>query len=168
MKKKLVFILFLMILAISSFDIAYATSENEVAAGDSRNGASGQYVYINPEYDGVIEEEDIALESSLQQKNLSRSNSVDAPDLSQFETDENKIIAALREAMVNRDETVALYFCSSNEIDDAQIESWIESALSETDSPVEGDCLRFSFGGLGYDVASAYDNNSYYYSKLHL
>ena len=164
MKKKLVFILFLMILAISSFDIAYATSENEGAAGDSRNGASGQYVYINPEYDGVIEEEDIALESSLQQKNLSRSNSVDAPDLSQFETDENKIIAALREAMVNRDETVALYFCSSNEIDDAQIESWIESALSETDSPVEGDYLRFSFGGLGYDVASAYDNNSYYYS----
>ena len=86
----------------------------------------------------------------------------ETPDYSQFETDENKIAATLREAMVNRDDSIIIKFRSSTEIDYGVIDRWMESALSETESPVEGDYLRFVLKDTASEMEFTSEGADYY------
>ena len=143
---------------------AKAQESGAVQSEGVKRLASEQYVYINPEYEDVLSEKDVAIDGSEETLQFGAKGSAETIDYSLYESDERNIVANLRQAMVDRKETVPIYLHSTSEITDEQINGWIESALEETGSPVEGDYLLFTFGGSGYDVDGIQEGDDFYYT----
>lgn len=160
MKKKLLSILVLLILVAFSFDYALAATGEEISDNAGNNEASESFVYTNPVYEDVITEEKI-LKDTQENTGASLRNGLSRQvDYSRFEESEDAIVETLREAMTERQENIQLLYRSTSPLSRTQVDRWIEKALSETDSPVQGDYIRFVLGGSSYTIRMEEESES--------
>ena len=105
---------------------------------------------------------------------------VDDFNSSSYETDEAKVVEAIRNAMEARQGEIQIKIRldkpadSSEKMDDvegwisAKLDGWMESALEETTSPTQGDYLRYMLGSGGSYRFTFDFINDYYYTVVKL
>ena len=98
-----------------------------------------QVTQVNPLYEGIITEEDLLP--------VGESFSFFAEPV--YETDKGVLAAQLREAMVNRLETVTLYYMTGDPdaFSGTLMREVLNMALKHTGVPIEGDYLAYQYGG---------------------
>ena len=100
------------------------------------------------------------------------SYAVDTPDVLLLNTSDfgakSDAIADLRQAMVDRADTITVYFTSTNGDGKAEALDVLEQAMDHTGNPVEGDYLRWhrSDIGYGYYEDPYYSNGVYYQAAM--
>ena len=97
-------------------------------------------VYINPLYKDVVsvdEFRDVPL-------TLHASTSFSER---QYVADESVVIDTIRQAMVQREQQVVVYYETTEQLGQEFLGEWLDSAVEETGEPDEGDYLRWHYGG---------------------
>ena len=125
----------------SSVEMSFA-SPSQSKVSDTDSISSGETaVWVNPVYKGIVSEEYLRDRSGKAGKRGAALQS--APDFSEYTDDEQAIVNEIRRSMVNRETRFSVYYRTYGDCELSQVMAWIESALEETDSPVEGDYLRW-------------------------
>ena len=116
-----------------------------------------QVTQVNPLYEGIVTEEDLLP--------VGEPFSFFAEPV--YETDKGVLAAQLREAMVNRLETVTLYYMTgdSDAFSAALMHELLDMALVHTGVPIEGDYLAYQYGGWGGSMGG-YTDGTYDYIEL--
>lgn len=113
---------------------------------------------INPIYKDIIITEDMA-----RSEGFSYENDVELPDSdADYETDVDKIVAALRDKMELRENSIQLYYVSDTELDEGTLHGWFGSALEETERPTQGDYLRYVYKSYSFEYSSLFRDGKYY------
>lgn len=81
----------------------------------------------------------------------------------QYITDERVIYSILRDAFVDREPTVTIYYSQKGDLEDGYFQRWIEGALAETGEADEGDYLRKHLGHSSGSGSGWYDSTGMYY-----
>lgn len=90
-----------------------------------------------------------------------------APPLDALLANYDEIVSAIRTGMGNHSARITIHFAYTQnllpQITDA-VSGWVEDALAETDSPTEGDYLRYQYAG--YKISNSYtqENGVYDYT----
>lgn len=97
---------------------------------------------------------------------------IDSPDILLLDTSDfgtkSDAIADLRQAMIERADTITVYFTSTNADGKEEALDLLEQAMDHTGNPVEGDYLRWhrSDIGYGYYEDPYYSNGVYYQTAM--
>lgn len=80
-----------------------------------------------------------------------------------YETDRQKLVAPLRQAMVNRQELLTLYYKTSSSDEMYEVANWLaEQAMQETGVANEGDYLRWHYAGWSCRITGSVSGGNYY------
>lgn len=101
-------------------------------------------IYINPLYRDVIHEDDL---------NELSDTGIATYSEPVYETNENILINQLLTAMINRQETVTLYYQTPQEYDKSWLGNWFTKALAESTDSHAGDYMRWSYGGYKAEIS---------------
>lgn len=118
-------------------------SDEENAPGDDI--FTDNIIYINPLYRDVIHKDDL---------NELSETGIAAYSEPVYETNENILISQLLTAMINRQETVTLYYQTPQEYNPNWLGNWFTKALAESNDSHGGDYMRWSYGG--YEAKISY------------
>lgn len=102
-------------------------------------------IYINPLYRDVIHEDDL---------NELSDTGIAAYSEPVYETNAAVLAKQLLTAMINRQETVTLYYQTPQEYNPNWLGSWFAKALAESNDSHGGDYMRWSYGG--YEAKISY------------
>ena len=91
-----------------------------------------------------------------------------AADDINYITDEKELYSIIREAFVERDTDLTIYYSQKGDLDEDYFGRWIEGALQETGEPNEGDYLRKHLGRRGGSGSGWYDSTGMYYYTFNL
>lgn len=156
MKKRLVSLLLIGVLAFSGANVAYASGDvAEACLGQEQISISGSYV--NPVYNGLIDETTGDSTDAVYDTSFFRD-----PD---YTGDEEEIVEELRDGMIMRAPRITVYFATkeySKELALNWLTTWIDKAIEETDDSQAGDYLRWSFGRVNYGMEGFYKKGTYY------
>ena len=93
----------------------------------------------------------------------------ESPSKAVYSTDVSELAETLREAMVQRKNTVEVYYqIPVSDFDGSEAalrtvaDGIVNAALTHTSKPTEGDYLRWDLGGYGLTATIAYDSDYYY------
>lgn len=101
-------------------------------------------IYINPLYRDVIHEDDL---------NELSDTGIATYSEPVYETNENILINQLLTAMINRQETVTLYYQTPQEYNENWLGNWFTKALAESTDSHAGDYMRWSYGGYKAEIS---------------
>ena len=123
------------------------------------DGAEGYSYITNPHYDNILTEQDFGYTMDINSESY---NETEVLDLEKYETDVTKVINKIRGAMENRQENIQVHYASNSQINNSIVDQWFESVFEETDSPTQGDYLRYVYGGCGWEEQHHYENGLFY------
>lgn len=130
----------------------------EVPAEDGNGAMQCGFVYVNPLYEGVIDEE----------KLIPQTWAVPLDGASSYYTSVAKAAALVRQQMVQRNEVIQFSYKATlydfEEEAPALVNQILEQALAHTGVPTEGDYLQFQLGGAYMDIGAEYSGTTYYLS----
>ncbi len=168
MKNKIIAILILVSMTFVFPGLSFADTErtNDI----SEAGETETNIYINPVFSDIVSESDVI--NGIQSKPKA---ALMASASNEFISDERVIAETLRTAMENRQDDITINYASKGPVDESTINNWIEMALEETDSPTQGDYLRFVLGGSACEWEYYYEGDTcfnvidvemFYYTSL--
>ncbi|MCD8013634.1 MAG: leucine-rich repeat protein, partial [Lachnospiraceae bacterium] len=137
---------------VSSDEAAAASPDS---TGDDTGAVIEEFTYINPLYEGIIDESDLN-----QPQDLADVPSVASDDVEYLDT-VDEAAAEVREAMVNRQETVVVYY-QMETYDSTIAKSIITAALEHTGVADEGDYISANYGGSSYMISRSSSGGIYY------
>ncbi|MCD7745035.1 MAG: leucine-rich repeat protein [Lachnospiraceae bacterium] len=114
-----------------------------------------EFTYINPLYEGIIDESDLN-----QPRELEDVPSVASDDVEYLDTVEEAAVI-VREAMVNRQETIVVYY-QMETYDSSIAKSIVSAALEHTGVADEGDYISANYGGSSYLISRSLSGGIYY------
>ena len=116
-----------------------------------------QVTQVNPLYEGIVTEADLLP--------VGEPFSFFADPV--YETDKGVLASQLREAMVNRLETVTLYYQTADPdaFNGALMRELLDMALVHTGVPIEGDYLAYQYGGWSGSMGG-YTDGTYDYIEM--
>ena len=118
--------------------------------------AAGQQIYHTSTYVNPLYQEEItAAELKTTQNDDSQENSVN------YLTSESEICKELREALVERKNTITLHY-ESKAYDKTDPTRFFEKAVAHTGKPTEGDYLKWQYAGWDATQSGHVDGNTYY------
>ena len=151
MKKKLAFVVLCLILALSFSSAAFA-GEITYSSEEDADSSSG---YISVSYENPLYSDEEIRISESENKNA---KTVDASDDVTYMESEDELIEALREALVERQTTITLYYKSGEAPTSALLSDVFDGAIEHTGVPDEGDYLKWQYyaytGGISYSYSS--------------
>ncbi len=137
---------------VSSDEAAAASPDS---TGDDTGAVIEEFTYINPLYEGIIDESDLN-----QPQDLADVPSVASDDVEYLDT-VDEAAAEVREAMVNRQETVVVYY-QMETYDSTIAKSIVTAALEHTGVADEGDYISANYGGSSYTISRSSSGGIYY------
>lgn len=129
----------LIVTAISVLQVMDVKAEKYVQEEDAQSYTNTvQEVYINPLYETVIKESDL--------NKASDNTGIRPYSNTEYADNVEEAAAQIRTGMKNREETVIVYYKAPEYVNGIMREI-AEQALIHTGNPVEGDYLRWQYGG---------------------
>lgn len=162
MKKRIAAILILVLVITLIPGYSFADTKNIDEDEEMSFVSADKGVFVNPAYSDVLSEDDIIENVSLHSGSAFMSTRKQAIDSSLFESDESIIVENIRNSMTNRENLFWIRVCSDNKVGEEEINEWIDQAFAETESPVQGDYLRWVYGGCSYNWESDFEDGKYY------
>ena len=162
--------LLIMVVFVFSMMAGFAAAAEEPVSADPEDPSVVQeFYFINPAYEDVPYVEDFVKGNLKTVGNAAdpatKGTAPTARPLARsagYESNENKVIETIRNGMVGRVGNLEIKFSSSFEVDYDIVGSWIEKAMDETDSPVEGDYLRLCLAGSSIGIEDEVEEGTYY------
>lgn len=118
---------------------------NNIDAAREDDIFTDNIIFINPLYRDVIHEDDL---------NELSDTGIAAYSEPVYETNAAVLAKQLLTAMINRQETVTLYYQTTQEYNPNWLGSWFAKALAESNDSHGGDYMRWSYGG--YEARISY------------
>lgn len=125
--------------------------------------------YVNPVYEDIVDIKTYnrpAVKNSTYALSRSAKSGVESVDEDEFLTDKNDVADVIREAMVNREESVTFYYKNKTGYDENDLPKWFELALAETENSDEGDYLRWHYGQVGADISFYEEDETSYFEYV--
>ena len=116
-----------------------------------------EFVHVNPLYEDV---EDAELSEPI--------NAMVTLADPEYTSDINVVAGVIRDAMVNREPNVSVYYKSENALQDGFFDEWLKVVFADLSNPKAGDYLERHYSKMGGETSGYVDGNGVYYYTITL
>lgn len=149
------FITMLLVCAMMCTNITWPNGLDTVQAETAQT--IRKELYVNPLYKDVIDGADVQCNTFL--------HAIVPVAESEYTSDLAVVGETMRDAMVERADSVIVYYAQKGQLEEGFLEEWLEAALVETDNPKAGDYLRWHYRYIhAQGLETKYTNGVYQYT----